>query len=659
MVYLTIGIEGRRMHTRKYPHTNVENITTLQLWEELELTFIRPRNVTFDRYLLLTRRQQKGETMEQFHSALRSMAEFCQLGALEDDLLRDIFTAKITDPEKQKELLKVTLDPEKALELAISIELGARSQAKHTSDSSMVSIVGRSEPVLAISSSRYRGNFRGNYSQPRGTFTQPRGNNNQSFRQQVQHNCRNCGQPWTQDHRAKCQAYGQICRRCNKPNHLAKVCPSDLTRNNNRNINEIEERNEPSYEDNINMVSLNDEIESITHDSEEDYSVNLVSPTDGSATPTKLNVNFGNTKYWVMVDSGSSHSLIMERMAREIEVRDKNSWWSRRTNPVNLRSFTNTPIRNRGTLYCDVECNEWNAGRADLIVVPNNHRALIGRDLFQGLGIQVNQQTSPTAEGNNFAMIENQNNKSLKQEIAKQFPGLIKRIGRSVNHPVKSKFKTNFTPVHQRGRRVPIHLQKQVEEELKKLQDNGNIIKLDKCSDKNFISPIVITVKRDNTIKLAMDSKIINKAIHKNKYQMQNIDCLMDNIAQSISESSHEGEVLFSTIDLRYAYSQLPLDEATAKQCNFNIVGGQATGTYRFTTGFYGLTDMPAQFQKAIDNTLKGLTDTYTFLDDIIIVSGGGIKNHKEKVFKCLQKLDKENLSINLEKCHFAENEIE
>ena len=39
------------------------------------------------------------------------------------------------------------------------------------------------------------------------------------------------------------------------------------------------------------------------------------------------------------------------------------------------------------------------------------------------------------------------------------------------------------------------------------------------------------------------------------------------------------------------------------------------TGTYRFQTGFYGLTDMPAEFQKATDYTiinlskpLKGLT---------------------------------------------------
>ena len=47
------------------------------------------------------------------------------------------------------------------------------------------------------------------------------------------------------------------------------------------------------------------------------------------------------------------------------------------------------------------------------------------------------------------------------------------------------------------------------------------------CSDKNFISPTVITVKRDKTVKLALDSKILNKSIHKNKYQTPNIDNLI------------------------------------------------------------------------------------------------------------------------------------
>ena len=65
---------------------------------------------------------------------------------------------------------------------------------------------------------------------------------------------------------------------------------------------------------------------------------------------------------------------------------------------------------------------------------------------------------------------------------------------------------------------------------------------------------------------------------------MQNIDCLMDNIAPSLSESSHESKVFFSTINLRYLYSQLPYDETTPKYCNFHIIGGQATGKYRFNS---------------------------------------------------------------------------
>ena len=104
LIYLSLGIEGQKMHARKFPHTNVENKTTQEIWEELELTLIRPRNVTFDRYLLLTLKQQRGETMEQFNSALSSLAEHCQLAQLEDELLGDIFTPNMTSHEIQKEL---------------------------------------------------------------------------------------------------------------------------------------------------------------------------------------------------------------------------------------------------------------------------------------------------------------------------------------------------------------------------------------------------------------------------------------------------------------------------------------------------------------------------------------------------------------------------
>ena len=157
-----------------------------------------------------------------------------------------------------------------------------------------------------------------------------------------------------------------------------------------------------------------------------------------------------------------------------------------------------------------------------------------------------------------------------------------------------------------------------------------------------------------------MDSKQINKKIHKNKYQMPNIDILLDNVAQSAQQGHDKpGTTLFSTIDLRYAYSQLKLDDATRQQCNFSIIGGQATGTYQFQTGFYGLTDMPAEFQKAIDLTLNNERDTFAFLDDILDISHGTKDDHINKFKRILDKLDAENMAISLEKSKFGCTQVE
>ena len=54
-----------------------------------------------------------------------------------------------------------------------------------------------------------------------------------------------------------------------------------------------------------------------------------------------------------------------------------------------------------------------------------------------------------------------------------------------------------------------------------------------------------------------------------------------------------------------------------------------------------------------MDYTIVGLENTYCFLDDIIIIVSRGSEA------KCLQKLDDDNLRINLQKCHFAKREIE
>ena len=140
---------------------------------------------------------------------------------------------------------------------------------------------------------------------------------------------------------------------------------------------------------------------------------------------------------------------------------------------------------------------------------------------------------------------------------------------------------------------------------------------------------------------------------------MPNIDTLIESISQQIGAPALQNTTYFSTLDLKYAYSQLNFDTNTANHCNFKIISGDMTGTYRFQTGFYGFTDMPAEFQKAMDYTLIGLKNTYWFLDDILIVSNGSLDEHKSYVMKCLQRLDDENFRTNLPKCHFGKLEID
>ena len=93
------------------------------------------------------------------------------------------------------------------------------------------------------------------------------------------------------------------------------------------------------------------------------------------------------------------------------------------------------------------------------------------------------------------------------------------------------------------------------------------------------INPIVITAKKDGSIKLAMDAKPLNAQIWKNKFQMPNIRQLIDSAAQIIT-SDAPGLVWFTSLDLKYAFSQLKFSKLTSSHYNFNIICGESTGTY-------------------------------------------------------------------------------
>ena len=195
---------------------------------------------------------------------------------------------------------------------------------------------------------------------------------------------------------------------------------------------------------------------------------------------------------------------------------------------------------------------------------------------------------------------------------------------------MRKKFEPGARITQQKGRRIPIQLQKAVDEEIGRLLKEGHIEKINEIKDNVFIQPTVITVKKDHSVKVALDARALSQAKDKDKYQMPNLESLLDMVAEKLD--TEKGEAWFSSVDMTYAYGQVPLHLLTAKHCNFQIMGGESTGTYRFVTGFYGLSVMPTEFQKMMDILLAKFGEVFVFIDDILIVTKGTKKEHLDKV---------------------------
>ena len=79
-----------------------------------------------------------------------------------------------------------------------------------------------------------------------------------------------------------------------------------------------------------------------------------------------------------------------------------------------------------------------------------------------------------------------------------------------------------------------------------------------------FVSPAVITVKKDKSIKIALDSRKLNEATIKKKAQLPNMEELISRIPRKIFEEQ-EGEVWITKLDFDYAYDQIKLNENIKK----------------------------------------------------------------------------------------------
>ena len=131
--YLALRAEGKRVFSQKHPRVKFLAISFKDFFDLLEAAFIKPTNITFERFKLLSRKQKDRKSYKQLWGALSDLARSCEVGInAEQEWIRDVFIFNMKNCDLQRRLLSETLDRVDELNQSIIDEKGYDNHLKLT-----------------------------------------------------------------------------------------------------------------------------------------------------------------------------------------------------------------------------------------------------------------------------------------------------------------------------------------------------------------------------------------------------------------------------------------------------------------------------------------------------------------------------------------------
>ena len=191
-------------------------------------------------------------------------------------------------------------------------------------------------------------------------------------------------------------------------------------------------------------------------------------------------------------------------------------------------------------------------------------------------------------------------------------------------------------------RRISPSNRQVIQDEVAKLLRN-NIIS---PSHSAWASPVVLVKKRDGSPRFCIDYRSLNAITAKDLYPLPRIDDVIDRL---------NGSVIFSKVDLRSGYFQLPLAPTEREKTAFVT----PDGLWQFNRLPQGLKNSPSVFQRLMNQTLGTLRwdVCLAYLDDIVIYSRS-FRQHLIDVDRVCHALQSSNFKLHPDKCCFFRREI-
>ena len=507
----------------------IEECTTYEkAVEALESVYVKPVNTLYYRHLLATKKQETGDSLDEFLQKLKTLAKQCSFQAVtadknRDDSIREAFIQGLTSDHIRQRLLESGhLELTNIFQLARTLEVAQKSSEGFKTSSFACA----TQPQMAPNQSQ--GNV--DHVSDGGSETLAA----------LPSKCFYCG--YNYHPRNHCPARNQVCRRCGVQGHFDKVCQRDQFRNRSR-PSDRDTRSRPNRTAAVSTAVLPN-----------------LSAVNASTQSVKsmVKVDIEGTEFDALVDSGSDLTFGHPEV-----VKSKNL----KTYPTNVQiTMADTGVVTKISLFFkqDIVIQKKTYKQVKFLIMPGLCADLIlGRDFqsrHQSVVVQYGGVESPLVIG---AL------GTLRIEPSPLFPHLSR----------------DCKPIITKSRWYSLEDRQFIETEVNRLEKEGIIEK----SDSPWRAQVVVDKSRTKKRMCIDYSTTINTYTHLDAYPLPLMKDVINNIAQ------HK---IYSTLDLRSAFNQIPLIDDEKKYTAFEA-GGQI---YQFTRLPFGVTNGVTMFQRTMDS---------------------------------------------------------
>lgn len=371
-----------------------------------------------------------------------------------------------------------------------------------------------------------------------------------------------------------------------------------------------------------------------------------IQPSPNSLSP-RLFIKATDVEPHFLVDTGSDISALPQSFAK------------RRTPCDNYRLFAvnGSAIPTFGTARLDLDIGlpakyTWN------FIVANVKQPILGADflnhynllpdlrhhkLLDGKSLCTTYGTVRTVQHQSISSISKckQGNDRINQLLSK-FPNITKppQYHSNVSHDVICYIETTGAPSHEKPRRLPLHIERQVRAEYKKQVEVG----LARVSRSQWASGLIVK-QESKKFRLIGDYRKVNAQTIPDRYPIPVVDD---------ARTFLRGKKTYSKIDLIRAFHNIPVHPPHVEK---TAVVSPA-GLYEYVRMPFGLRNAPSTFQRFMNNLLSDLPFCSVYMDDILVFSDNP-NEHYNHLMSIFQVLSRNGLTINLDKCTFCVSELE